>query len=230
MAVVGPAELLGLACDDRVASRLIERWGAEGGGAEWSVRQGPFDEEDFEDGEDDQRRWTVLVQEVDRHVPEVADLLNAFCFVPSWRVDDVCVAGLGVSESHLIFISSHLISVTHTHYDRMISYAPEAGGIGPHVDNYDVFLLQVRDLVTQAGPAPSSQSVSTSQLINHHPRTQGRGTRRWRIQGAVLGAAEEREGLIPNSPVRILGSFEEDHAWVLQPGDMLYLPPRWVGE
>lgn len=89
MAVVGPAELLGLACDDRVASRLIERWTdgdtAEG---EWSVRQGPFDEEDFEE-EENGRRWTVLVQEVDRHVPEVADLLNSFRFVPSWRVDDV---------------------------------------------------------------------------------------------------------------------------------------------
>jgi hypothetical protein len=106
VAVVGPAELLGLACDDRVASRLIERWrvvgggggkGGEGnkGGVEWSVRQGPFDEEDFdaEEEEGDEngggRKWTVLVNEVDRHVPEVADLLNAFRFVPNWRVDDV---------------------------------------------------------------------------------------------------------------------------------------------
>lgn len=57
---------------------------------------------------------------------------------------------------------------------------------------------------------------------------QGRGTRRWRIQGALLGGKDEREGLIPNSPVRILADFEEDHSWVLQPGDMLYLPPRYV--
>ena len=66
----------------------------------------------------------------------------------------------------------------------------------------------------------------------HHntPRHQGRGTRQWRIQGALLGEKEEREGLIPNSPVRILANFQEGHAWVLEPGDMLYLPPRWVDE
>lgn len=96
VAVIGPAELLGLACDDRVASRLIERWTDDGAGegqgaVEWSVRQGPFDEDDFEEDEDEEdgRRWTVLVQEVDRHVPEVADLLNSFRFIPNWRVDDV---------------------------------------------------------------------------------------------------------------------------------------------
>jgi hypothetical protein len=74
----------------------------------------------------------------------------------------------------------------------------------------------------------------TTHLFTTHPplstpiNNQGRGTRRWRIQGALLGGKEEREGLIPNSPVRILANFKEDHAWVLQPGDMLYLPPRCV--
>lgn len=78
----------------------------------------------------------------------------------------------------------------------MISYAPQAGGIGPHVDNYDVFLLQ------------------------------SHGTRRWSIQNSLLSAADELSSLLPNSPVRVLGTWEEDHSWVLRPGDMLYLPPR----
>ena len=78
----------------------------------------------------------------------------------------------------------------------MISYAPQAGGIGPHVDNYDVFLLQ------------------------------GQGTRKWSIQNLILSSQDEKKSLIPNSPVRILSNFQEDYAWILEPGDMLYLPPR----
>ncbi len=103
VAVVGPSELLALACDDMVTSRLIEhRKRSEKGReeeeedekeSEWTVRQGPFDEEDFEqqDEEGEKRTWTVLVQEVDRHVPEVADLLQSFRFLPNWRVDDMYV-------------------------------------------------------------------------------------------------------------------------------------------
>lgn len=103
MAVVGPSELLALACDDMVTSRLIEHRPRSGrdkqagqeedeGDSEWNVRQGPFDEEDFEgDSEGGGRTWTVLVQEVDRHVPEVADLLQSFRFLPNWRVDDMYV-------------------------------------------------------------------------------------------------------------------------------------------
>lgn len=109
----------------------------------------------------------------------------------------------------------------------MISYAPKEGGIGPHVDNYDVFLLQVQSHVhlLSIHAFIHTQPKVTDQTTPAH---QGRGTRRWRIQGALLGGKEEREGLIPNSPVRILANFQEDHAWVLEPGDMLYLPPRWV--
>lgn len=94
--------MLALACDDMVTSRLIEhRQRSEKGKeeeedekeSEWTVREGPFDEEDFEqqDEEGEKRTWTVLVQEVDRHVPEVADLLQSFRFLPNWRVDDMYV-------------------------------------------------------------------------------------------------------------------------------------------
>ncbi|MCB2508698.1 hypothetical protein KQ717_15680, partial [Listeria monocytogenes] len=57
--------------------------------------------------------WTLLVQAVDQFVPEVAQLLEQFRFLPSWRIADV-----------------------------MISYAAPGGGVGPHFDTYDVFLLQ----------------------------------------------------------------------------------------
>jgi hypothetical protein len=63
-AVLGPSELLGLACDDQVASRMVERE-ADG---QWSLLHGPFDESDFVPRPGDTRRWTVLVSEVDRHV------------------------------------------------------------------------------------------------------------------------------------------------------------------
>ena len=57
--------------------------------------------------------WTLLVQAVDHWVPEVAALRRLVNFLPGWRVDDV-----------------------------MLSYASDGGGVGPHYDNYDVFLLQ----------------------------------------------------------------------------------------
>ena len=60
-----------------------------------------------------EREWTLLVQAVDQFVPEVSELLENFRFLPSWRVDDV-----------------------------MISFAAPGGSVGPHFDNYDVFLLQ----------------------------------------------------------------------------------------
>jgi 50S ribosomal protein L16 3-hydroxylase len=57
--------------------------------------------------------WTLLVQAVDHFIPEVAELRKLVDFLPQWRVDDV-----------------------------MVSYAPDGGSVGPHFDNYDVFLLQ----------------------------------------------------------------------------------------
>lgn len=58
--------------------------------------------------------WTLLVQAVDQWVPEVKDLLKSFQCLPQWRLDDI-----------------------------MISFAPEGGSVGPHFDQYDVFLVQV---------------------------------------------------------------------------------------
>ena len=110
-----------------------------------------------------QRRWTLLVQGVDVRVDAAHDLLARFRFVGDARLDDL-----------------------------MVSWASDGGGVGPHVDSYDVFLLQVQ------------------------------GRRRWRV-GPVGDPA-----LVPGLPLRILRRFEPRHDWLLEPGDMLYLPPGWA--
>ena len=104
---LSPDELAGLSLEDCVESRLIIEHGAQ----PWELRRGPFAEDSF--SQLPERDWTLLVQAVDQFVPEVAELLEHFRFLPSWRIDDV-----------------------------MISYAAPGGGVGPHFDNYDVFLLQ----------------------------------------------------------------------------------------
>jgi 50S ribosomal protein L16 3-hydroxylase len=106
--------------------------------------------------------WTLLVQGVDAQVDAAHALLRRFAFVPEARLDDL-----------------------------MVSVASDGGGVGPHVDSYDVFLLQ------------------------------SHGRRRWRI--APPGDATLVDGL----PVKLLAHFRPTQEWVLEPGDLLYLPPGW---
>lgn len=106
---VDPDELAGLACEPEVESRLVVQQGPEN----WALEQGPFAEDRFAGLEG--KPWSLLVQAVDHHVPEVAALLSQFRFVPNWRIDDV-----------------------------MVSFASTGGGVGPHFDQYDVFLIQGR--------------------------------------------------------------------------------------
>ncbi len=104
---ISPQKFMQIACEDDAEARLIlER----DGDYPWQLLHGPF-EEDFHDMPES--HWALLVQEVHRYVPEIADLINHFRFIPTWRMDDV-----------------------------MVSFAKEHGGVGAHIDNYDVFLLQ----------------------------------------------------------------------------------------
>ncbi|KEF32134.1 hypothetical protein D777_00768 [Marinobacter nitratireducens] len=66
-------------------------------------------------GELPEKDWTLLVQGLDHWVPEISDILEHFRFIPNWRLDDI-----------------------------MASYAPVGGSVGPHYDQYDVFLLQAQ--------------------------------------------------------------------------------------
>jgi 50S ribosomal protein L16 3-hydroxylase len=106
--------------------------------------------------------WTLLVQGVDLHDERAHRLLARFRFIADARLDDV-----------------------------MVSYASDGGGVGPHVDSYDVFLLQIA------------------------------GRRRWRV-----GRAEPTR-LRDDVPLKMLAGFEPSDDWLLDPGDMLYLPPGW---
>ena len=105
---VSPEELAGLACEEDVHCRLVVEHGDE---TPWQLRYGPFSESDFtalpETG------YSLLVSECEKWLPELAELLDLFRFVPDWRIDDL-----------------------------MLSFAPAGGSVGPHVDEYDVFLLQ----------------------------------------------------------------------------------------
>jgi len=154
---VSPDELAGLACEEEVESRLIME---KDGATPWQVEHGPFPESRFSDLP--ATHWTLLVQEINKHVPDFALLQERFAFIPNWRLDDV-----------------------------MVSYAPDQGTVGPHADNYDVFLIQ------------------------------GLGRRRWQVNERAPAPDE----LIPGLPLRIMRTFEPQQEWVLEPGDMLYLPP-----
>jgi 50S ribosomal protein L16 3-hydroxylase len=112
-----------------------------------------------------ERNWTLLVQAVDLIDPDVALLKKHFNFLPSWRIDDI-----------------------------MVSYASAGGGVGPHYDQYDVFLIQ------------------------------GRGSRRWQIGDRCDSSTPLRQ----NTELRLLQEFNSQQEIVLEPGDVLYLPPRFA--
>lgn len=105
--------------------------------------------------------WTLLVQSVNHYLPEATELLQQFDFIPHARLDDL-----------------------------MVSYAPPGGGVGPHFDSYDVFLLQ------------------------------GQGKRLWRI------SEQKNLSLVEDAPLRILKNFVTEQEFLLEAGDMLYLPPQ----
>lgn len=107
---VSPDELAGLACEEAVESRIIIE---DDAGKPWQLHNGPFTPERF--SELPKQDWTLLVQGLDHWVPDIADLLEQFRFIPNWRLDDI-----------------------------MASYAPKGGSVGPHYDMYDVFLLQAQ--------------------------------------------------------------------------------------
>ena len=112
-----------------------------------------------------QANWTLLLQGADTLHPAAKTVLSWFRFIPDVRLDDL-----------------------------MISMAGPGGGVGPHVDSYDVFLIQMS------------------------------GRRHWKI------STQDDLSLKPNLPLKILAQFEPSQDWVLEPGDMLYLPPHVAHE
>jgi 50S ribosomal protein L16 3-hydroxylase len=111
----------------------------------------------------EKKNWTLLIQGVNLHDRRADALLRQFRFIPDARLDDL-----------------------------MISFATDGGGVGPHFDSYDVFLLQAH------------------------------GQRRWKI------SAQKDLSLVEGMPLKILSRFKAEQEFVLEPGDMLYLPPHYA--
>jgi len=152
-------ELAGLAMEDEVESRLVIETPYQN--PAWHLKRGPFLESDF--AKLPKTNWTLLVQGVDRLIPEVGILLNHFDFLPQWRVDDI-----------------------------MISYAVMHGSVGPHYDNYDVFLYQAS------------------------------GRRKWSLTTKQCTP----DNYLSDVELRIMAEFLVEDEYILEAGDMLYIPPH----
>jgi len=165
-------ELFALAEQDDVESRLIvENANIQRSAKQkksepaWTMTSGPFSEGTTELPPLKKTNWTLLVQGVDLHDAQVHSLKSQFRFAPDARLDDL-----------------------------MISFATGGGGVGPHFDSYDVFLLQAQ------------------------------GKRRWRI------GKQKDLTLQKDVPLKILANFAPEQEFVLEAGDMLYLPPMYAHE
>jgi 50S ribosomal protein L16 3-hydroxylase len=154
---IQPEDLAGLACEEAALSRIVVHDRAND---RWTLRSGPFQEDEFPGMPD--HDWTLLVQDVDKWDVDVRELLEAFDFLPRWRLDDI-----------------------------MVSFAATGGSVGAHVDQYDVFLLQAQ------------------------------GERHWQIDAGPNPPTAFRD----DAELKLLREFTPTHDWVLEPGDMLYLPP-----
>lgn len=154
---ISAAELAGLSCETGVDSRIVIE---KGGEHPWQAIHGPMDEAVFE--KLPETHWTLLVNDVEKHVPTLAWIVDRFRFIPEWRIDDL-----------------------------MVSYAPEGGSVGPHHDQYDTFILQAQ------------------------------GHRRWQIHTREV----TDENQVAGADLHIHKDFVAEHEWLLEPGDMIYIPP-----
>ncbi len=155
---MSPDELAGLSLEEEFESRLITGSIIDNN---WSLTNGPFSETAFSNLPEN--NWTLLIQGVDRFIPEVESLITHFDFIPRWRFDDV-----------------------------MISYAAKGGSVGPHFDYYNVFLLQ------------------------------GSGKRRWQLSNKNCTL----NNYLADVPLRIMDQFTADQTIDVEPGDILYIPPK----
>ncbi|MBR8843613.1 cupin domain-containing protein [Pseudoalteromonas sp. JC3] len=150
---IEPEELAGLATEECIESRIVTNHNNN-----WEAHHGPFEQFDLLTDSNS----TLLVQAVDHWHPQAAQLIEAFRFIPNWRIDDL-----------------------------MISFSTPGGGVGPHLDQYDVFIIQ------------------------------GQGKRHWRVG--------ERDNSLKqfarNKSLLQVEQFEAVIDAVLEPGDILYIPP-----
>ncbi len=149
-------ELAGLSCEDEVNSRIVIE---QGGDHPWQAIHGPMDESVF--AKMPETHWTLVVNDLEKYLPELVWITDQFRFIPEWHLDDL-----------------------------MSSYAAPEGSVGPHMDLYDVFILQ------------------------------GEGQRRWQISTAPVAD----DNVIPDIAIRLQKDFTPEFEWILETGDMMYLP------
>jgi len=152
---MSPDEIAGLSCEDGVPSRFVfeER--------NWELKCGPFADKDFANLPE--KKWVLLVNDVEKFMPQMRVLSDPFNFIPEWRMDDL-----------------------------QVSYAVDQGTVGAHWDDYDVFLIQ------------------------------GMGKKKWQISYDEVSENDFVAGL----PIRLIEKFNVHEEWIVEPGDLLYLPPR----
>ena len=178
-------EVMELASDEEAESRLIihdpdadANTNQNTNHQSWSLQLGPIQPHHISQHEtpDSNKKWTVVVNDVDRFHPPLSEWISTtFSHIPHWRRDD-----------------------------GQISLSNTGGGIGPHVDDYDVFLIQMS------------------------------GKRRWDVGKRIISTKEELEGLVQDLDVRILEFWNDKDvkqnwvdSFVLEPGDLIYLPPKF---
>ncbi len=150
-------ELAGLAYEEDVNSRIVmEKHGEH----PWFPIFGPMSDEIFSSMPE--THWSLIVNDLEKYLPELSWIIDRFRFIPEWRLDDL-----------------------------MISYAADQGSVGPHIDLYDVFILQ------------------------------GQGQRRWQINTQPV----TKDNQVKGTPLRIQNNFQAEEEWIVEPGDMLYMPP-----
>ncbi len=153
---ISPDELAGLSCEEEVNSRIVIE---KGGDHPWQAIHGPMDESIFSTMPE--THWTLVVNDLEKYIPELAWITDRFRFIPEWHLDDL-----------------------------MSSWAAPQGTVGPHVDLYDVFILQ------------------------------GSGSRRWQISTQPVA----EDNVIPDIAIRLQKQFIPEFEWILEEGDMMYLP------
>ena len=151
-------EIAGLAFEAFIPSRFIFE---EGGERPWQLKMGPATEEDFASLKD--KKWMLVVNDVEKNLPELKAITAPFQFISNWRLDDL-----------------------------QVSLGEDEGNVGAHWDDYDVFLIQ------------------------------GMGQKKWQISYAPVSEDDFMKGV----DIRLIENFKADEEWIVEPGDMLYLPPR----
>ncbi|MCN4145035.1 MAG: cupin domain-containing protein [Thiohalomonas sp.] len=153
---VSPDELAGLSCEEEINSRIVIE---KGGDHPWQAIHGPMDKDVFANMPE--THWTLVVNDLEKCIPELAWITDQFRFIPEWHLDDL-----------------------------MSSWAAPEGSVAPHIDLYDVFILQ------------------------------GDGKRRWQISTQPV----PEDNVVPGIAIRLQKDFTPEFEWILEPGDMMYLP------